>query len=349
MHNFLLRVLLMLFGLLIAGDLNAADAPPEGAQQETNSENECARVKNLEPPKADRPSKALLDSVAGCDAEALYYEAAHDPKASQQDWNKVRACASATSDDRVMMMLYANGYGVKRNYDLAIKYACGMEGDSALEVIVGDLAELNSSGKKPVGSFDVCTYAAVPMEQGVCLSRNHDYEGKSRERQLDELGGRLNPAQKGLLAKLRQAMLAYSSARGNEETDQSGSNRYTSSVLGEEATEAQFMEEISQLEKGNFPAYTQQQFESLDKELNEKYRYILRNMVEEKETPSGFPPISKAGIRSTERIWLKYLDAWVAFGRARYPSVPDYAWKAMLTKWRIADLEDLKNELGMNN
>jgi hypothetical protein len=36
----------------------------------------------------------------------------------------VRACALATNNNAVLMMLYANGYGVARDTDRAIHHAC---------------------------------------------------------------------------------------------------------------------------------------------------------------------------------------------------------------------------------
>jgi hypothetical protein len=54
-----------------------------------------------------------------------------------------------------------------------------------------------------------------------------------------------------------------------------------------------------------------------------------------------FGTVARDGIRRTQRTWLTCRDAWAAFGRARYPAVPDAAWKAWATTARLARLKEL--------
>ena len=51
--------------------------------------------------------------------------------------------------------------------------------------------------------------------------------------------------------------------------------------------------------------------------------------------------IRPEGIRDTERVWIRYRDAWVAFGAKRYPSVPADAWRTWATTERERQLREL--------
>jgi uncharacterized protein YecT (DUF1311 family) len=46
------------------------------------------------------------------------------------------------------------------------------------------------------------------------------------------------------------------------------------------------------------------------------------------------------GLRSTQRAWLKYRDAWAVFGAARYPQRTAAEWKAWATRQRITQLQE---------
>ena len=51
--------------------------------------------------------------------------------------------------------------------------------------------------------------------------------------------------------------------------------------------------------------------------------------------------LTAAGIAATERAWLRYRDAWLAFARLRYPALPPEALLARLTRDRTAQLADV--------
>jgi hypothetical protein len=40
-------------------------------------------------------------------------------------------------------------------------------------------------------------------------------------------------------------------------------------------------------------------------------------------------------IQAARHAWLRYRDAWVEFGKVRYPAVPAHAWRAWFTRQRI--------------
>lgn len=97
----------------------------------------CRKLEDREPPAADRPTPAQSRALKNCDSETLYYGEGRAP-----DYAKARMCAFMEEDggkgssrtdgvfagQTILMQIYANGLGVKRNYDVAIAYACAIEG-----------------------------------------------------------------------------------------------------------------------------------------------------------------------------------------------------------------------------
>src|SRR5205085_4812981 len=112
------RIFLLLAPLMLAvpalaavsyPNLSAAGKTvPAGAQWYR----QCQQVRYLRPPPQDLPH---LRTGGHCDAAALYYGAKSKPAATDADWQAVRECAFRTSDNAVLMMLYANGSGVAPN------------------------------------------------------------------------------------------------------------------------------------------------------------------------------------------------------------------------------------------
>jgi TPR repeat protein len=79
---------------------------------------ECMRVEHVRPPASN---SAGLDAT--CNASEAYYDKLDQAITSPAEWGQVRSCAIASNDTAVLAMLYANGFGVKRDLALATRYA----------------------------------------------------------------------------------------------------------------------------------------------------------------------------------------------------------------------------------
>lgn len=133
----------------------------------------CAAAKKQAPPDEDQPKKEDLTRLQGCDAEALYYGIGAPP-----DYEKARMCAYAqvaAEDDTIifggnaiLMMIYANGEGVKTNYVLAERFACGTQGvgaeiDDRLERL-----EAAKVGEVELKHLDLCDFIASASLRRFC-------------------------------------------------------------------------------------------------------------------------------------------------------------------------------------
>ena len=82
----------------------------------------------------------------------------------------------------------------------------------------------------------------------------------------------------------------------------------------------------------------------LDRVLNTTYREV-RAELQARPLLQGydlFGTVNADGVRDTQRAWLRYRDAWVAFAATRWPDTAGDAWRAWLTDTRTAALETIR-------
>ena len=148
------------------------------ARQEKNWEQVCAR--SLAAPLTI-PSLAHVEADSNlrhCDSTALYY--GFDRPA---DWTAALQCAyyqrahpgpgqgDPFYGPGVLTMLYANGHGVPRNYDLAIRFACEntWAAGAGLELRIGHLEQLRDTHAS-ASNFDLCDDGMSGLMAAACES-----------------------------------------------------------------------------------------------------------------------------------------------------------------------------------
>src|SRR5205085_1236698 len=113
-------------------DVNVGFAKPE-------TQALCEAARNAVPPASDWPSAAEAAGLKSCLSESLY-----EGIGMKKDPVRARKCAlleMAThrttgpefSGPHILMMIYANGEGVRRDYDIATHWACALT-ESALDI-----------------------------------------------------------------------------------------------------------------------------------------------------------------------------------------------------------------------
>lgn len=293
----------------------------------------CMKVAKVAPPPADLPSPKAVAGLAQCKASDLYYDTKAMPAPSLEDWRKVRYCAVAQDDSAVLMMLYQNGSGVQKNPPLALKYACSM--DAAPAEMSGRVEHLQKL--QAGGSIDQCDDITSGYMMGVCSA----IEARQKQHVRSQASGKTAEAWPAAVQasykKLETATGSFADARAGKETDLSGTARAAMSIAARTAELDLLAQDIKQYEAGKLPpAATPAQAQAQDKELNLIYGKLMKL-----PKPDYAGAVEKDGIRDTQRLWLKYRDAWIAFGAVRYPSVSADAWTAMLTARRNAQLNAL--------
>ena len=301
---------------------------------------QCVRVQAVQPPARDLPPAAALHGLRQCGAQERYYDTRQRAGATSGEWEQVRHCAYAESDATVLMMLYANGYGVSRDHDVALKYACSLP--AAPAEMDGRVAHLNERARhheaKP---FDQCDDITSGFMGGQCAAIQDRLDSKVRTVRLTALMKSWQPAQQAAALQLQQALEQFAARRADQETDQSGTLRGAMSIEANGVELDLFARDVQDAEKGKLPRYTEPQFQQLDRKLNQVYQSVMQQPQKEGARGLGYSTVTKEGVRTTQRAWLAYRDAWVALGAARYPSVAPAAWKALLTQRRIDQLQGL--------
>lgn len=279
---------------------------------------ECNRVRNLEPLQSGH--------LKGCSSYDHYYGLHGKPI----DYVKARECAVAELESEhgkdimfsgysILMMVYANGFGVERNIDLAIKYACLFDMESTERIRA--LIELKISKRKAI--FDVCDHVTLP-DEAHCMVRNSELASQEREKNLSLLTSKWNFKEKDAFRRLRKAAAFYFSASAEYEQDLSH-EAVSRTIFAEESFEDQFYKDIVRFQKGERPVGSAH--------VRENLLLIFQKLVTSDCS-------LKAGIIKTHALWKTYQDAWIRYGEVVHPNIHKKDWLA----WTSADRLMILNE-----
>jgi len=346
----MIRAALVLAVLSVAAGAAAAEPPWREASIAPEVRAACERVAKLPDPPADRPTAAEAAALKGCSSVDLYDGVGRpaDPVAARKcaylERPKVEADGGpALAGAPVLAMIYANGLGVRRNPDQAIRFSCTASWAPAeLDGRVTHLLALkanpacgSASGKAGVCAFDFCDDITSGAMGGVCSNRSSRLAAAGRAVRLAAQQARFTAPQRVAFVHLEQAMQAYAAAHGEKETDLSGTLRAAFITEAEDAVRDAFEADLKAFEAGRLPAGGATDLARADAELNAAYQAAMR--VDYPEI-SGIRP---QGVRDAERAWLAYRDAFVRFAATRWPGLSADALKAKLTRDRTALLKAL--------
>lgn len=298
----------------------------------------CDRVKDTVIPTADRPSSEEAKALKDCSSEDLYYGITQ-----KADPVKARKCAYVELDmgdekvfggSSLLMTIYANGRGAGRNYDLAIKFACGLEGAPA--EMEGRIENL--TGKKKTGwkgdTFGLCDDITSGFMEGHCEAHRERFKEAERKRKTEGLMATWSDDDRKAFENLRKAADAFFDLRTDNEVDLSGTGRAAFEIEERRALENDFLSMIESLEEGKAPVSSKEQFAQTDAKLNAVYKKIQK-------TPElQYGTVTKDGIRKTQRAWIAYRDAWVVFSGGKYRGVTPESIKTRLTRKRTKMLTE---------
>jgi uncharacterized protein YecT (DUF1311 family) len=277
--------------------------------------------------------------LKGCDSEALYYGIG-----MPADPVRARQCAFLESDGdeggvfwgrTILMTVYANGRGAKRDLDVATHLACGIEG-APMESHgrVTHLAELRSKGWTG-NDFHFCDDITSGLAMGYCEDHEASKAGAQREAALAAAIAGWTPAEKQAFARLRSAHEAYAEAHGSGEVDLSGTARAAMAIAAEESLRNELVEVLERLRSGRALPVAAARPQAEDSALNAAYR---KRLLEVAGPDSAIGAVTANGVRAAERAWIRYRDSFLAFAAVKYPRVPRAQLAAWLTRQRTAVL-----------
>ncbi|MBQ5949866.1 lysozyme inhibitor LprI family protein [Massilia sp. ST3] len=298
---------------------------------------QCRRVEQRAAPGYQAPGNG---AAAQCDAGALYYAKRGQAETSAAEWSQVRACALARGDHAVLAMLYANGFGVERDLDVAMYHACSMEhvAKAEMEGRIAHLAAMQLESEV----FDQCDDITSGAMGTVCAGIRETQDDRVREARLDRMARSLPGAARARFGALRTAAERYVEASAGER-DMHGTGAPGFVLAHQGRLREQFMQAAMDAAGGRLPRATPAQVRQLDRELNRVYREVMALPSKQDNWPDriGDSTISRADIRTAERRWIAYRDAFTAFAAQLGKGADGNAARALLTRQRIAALRRL--------
>ena len=187
--------------------------------------------------------------------------------------------------------------------------------------------------------FDLCDDITSGYMMGMCTSVKSQLADLAREAVVDSVIKNWPPKDRQAYDSLRKAAANFFYERTMGEVDMSGTARAAMEIDESESLEETFKEEIVQADQCAFAAHTEQDFVEADKKLNAIYTKLMKQKDPEQASDRG--EVTRAGIRSAQRDWIRYRDAWAVFGAVRCPKTAVWSWKTVITEERISELEEL--------
>ena len=319
------------FLLLSFGSLSYAQQP----STDKKGQSVCDQYARIKAPASDLPTPRDNQALASCNSYDLYFGFDHAP-----DLVKARKCAYIEREagkrfpDTVfgaaglLTMVYANGKGANRNFDLAVKFACEIS-EGSDDSRVQHLLELK--GQHWAGNdFSLCDDSGSGFMMGMCARLDEDFKHAERGRKLSAVTAKWTTTQKTAFRELQKAANAFFEASSQNEVDLSGTARAEFEIEAEADLNDGFLAALERFEKGELPKYSVEDFSKADAELNSRYSKIQSDP----NNTIGFSTVTPEGIKIAQRAWLRYREGWVKFGQLKYPSVTQESWRTWLTQER---------------
>lgn len=288
----------------------------------------CRRAAAATPPRSDSPSADEAKALTGCDGEALYYGigATADPV-------RARKCALSTINDDdqqpyhlhdregLLMMIYANGRGARRNFETALHYACQIDDSAAArDSRARDLDHRGRWGWRGQ-DFESCEHATSGLAGAYCAGHSARLAEQDRDRNIGLLAARWSPEARHRFAQLKKSAENYFST-AHEMDCFRGTLQTACAINGAEAEWEKLVAVIDRLQRG--------QATRLEAEANrERRKASLLTAETAKEDMSWMPNEDKAWYDSNaeesrdQRVTFE--RDLVAFTRAAFPAVTSHS------------------------
>lgn len=240
---------------------------------------------------------------------------------------------SGGASSRELAERYANGTGVKRDFDAAAYFLCRAEEDMAPAEFSGmldHLARMRSGEEK--APLDFCDYVTSGYGMSYCAHQQYEKVMPELDRRID--AARARTAAKTQFDALRRRGLAYVRAESERIGAQSrGGTAHGAMSLGAEMEQKErFVENLERWSKQRASAADARR---ADDELNAAYRALMQ------ETDAELKPF----LRDAQRAWIAYRDAFAAYYVERWrgaaaPEALRLEIVTRLTRDRTTELRD---------
>jgi uncharacterized protein YecT (DUF1311 family) len=307
----------------------------------------CAKAKGYHPGPKAQPTAADRKLFA---AETEYCTSYVYGPGKALDYDKGRRCCLVKGCNRELALIFANGWGVSRDYDAAIYFLCQAEEVAPAEQwgMLGHVQEMRKQAQPK--DLDYCDWVTSGHGATWCQGLEMDRLAPEWDRKIETVSRSLPEAARPALRTLRKAADTFAEADGGlTALDNYGGTIYPSQVLAGQQKQAEAL--LATLEKytrNRAPAATPADFESADHALNAAYQKQM-TQVKSDDKEYGWNGAGPSSLRNAQRTWISYRDAWKSLYRLRWkgsaaPEALDREIATALTATRAEELSKLGTE-----
>ncbi len=307
----------------------------------------CDKLKDYHPGPKAQPTAADRKLFAAETADCYPY--VYGP-GKALDYDKGRRCCLVKDYNRELALIFANGWGVPRDYDAAIYFLCRAEEVAPAEQwgMLGHVQEMRKQAQPK--DLDYCEWVTSGHGSTWCQGLEMDRRAPEWDRRVETVSRSLPAEARPALKTLRKAADTFAEADGSlSALGNYGGTIYPSQVLAgqQDQTEA-FLATLEKYTRNRAPAATSADFERTDQALNAAYQKQMTQVnSDDKEFDRN--TAGQDSLRDAQRAWIPYRDAWKSLYRLRWqgaaaPEALDREIATALTTTRAEELSKLGTE-----
>lgn len=311
----------------------------------------CARVQAYKPGPLARPTeedRKLVDS-------GKLTPGIVEISTSNQEYDEIRRYCLVKGDcNSDLAMIFANGWGVKRDYDAATYFLCGSSDQLTPDEEAGMLKHVEQmrSAARPT-DLQYCDYVGNGAGGMHCAQVEMDRTYTKCESRIAELKKALTPEAVAALDALMSELSSFAQADSGVWANASGLAGTWLLATGVSEQNRVYGAETSVVERfttARAPASKAEDFKQADADLNRAYA-AAKALAAQYECGTCSDPVRLwiDALREAQREWIKYREAWAAYYVARWrgkddPSTLRLEIVSALTLLRAGQLRDVKIE-----
>lgn len=286
----------------------------------------CQSVGTVRIPIEDRVNEEEKKSLTSCDAEVLYY-------GNQLEINqkKTLQCAIATKDYGVLMMIYANGYGVKKNMDLALHFACKVDREYfSISELVNELILMAKKNTKK--TIDLYGYLVFPLANLHLIDLISRIDKSEQDNYAQNLIHNFTTQERGLYEQIKKSEVKFINLH-NESDMESRADIKEQEEVRLKRLSVVFLKQMATCQ---IHEYGKEDYLKVDKILNSRYQDKIAEF--QKNESAEYARFLVDRLKKTEREWIHNKYLWEQLGQLRCPQINPYTWSTILTRERAIQL-----------
>lgn len=286
-----------------------------------------------------------------CDEDTAYYGFGRAP-----DYAEALRCAylernkpvndSFMEGRGILTMLYANGHGVPRDYDLAIRFACELADIGAAEAEtegrIGRIEALRDGKLSTAKPFDICDDETSGALGSYCTDIEQRQADVGRKQRLQALEVELPEQAREALRQLQSAETAFEQARGRHEYSGGGGSGGASFQQEDQgALREQFVINLQRFAAGDVPQAGAAARARAERQMEAAERKAVDAALSPGSPDQRAVDPDKGSLALTQQSWQALFAAWMRFIPLAYPNLSLDQSATELLRLRTHQLREL--------